>query len=225
MWKSTRYTILAATLLLALALALGACDVPDPFVASSSGSSMSVSTVVAWPTFTDRGNDGFTISYPPTWKAMISGFNDGFFSNAATGTTMEVRVTTVPQPPVDVLAQAQQTPPGQPPAGLPQRPITVTQRTIAGHPAVEVFTAYYHVPTPVAPIHNGGYPGISGGRVIVMAATNSAGTTNVYTFVVNYALDAATNITPASLADNPVILQMVSTFRLPATIDPALTQR
>ena len=223
MWKSARYTIPAATLLLVLALVLGACDIPDPFVAShSTGSSLQVSTVVAWPTFTDRGNDGFTISYPPTWKAIISGFNDGFFSNAATGTTMEVRVTTVPQSPADALAQAQQTPtlPGQ-----PLRPFTVTQRTIAGHPAVDVFTPYYLVPTPVVPIHNGGLPGIAGGRVISMAVTNSAGTTNVYAFVVNYALDAATNITPASQADNPVILQMVSSFRLPATIDPALTQR
>ena len=34
MWKSARYTILAVTLL--LALTLGACDVPDPFAASSS---------------------------------------------------------------------------------------------------------------------------------------------------------------------------------------------
>ena len=155
---------------------------------------------------------------------MISGFNDGFFSNAATGTTMEVRVTTVPQSPADALAQAQQTPTGQPIAGA-TRPITVTQRTIAGHPAVDVFTPYYLVPTPVVPIHNGGYPGIAGGRVISMAATNSAGTTNVYTFIVNYALDSAASIKPASLADNPVILQMVSTFQLPATIDPALTQR
>ncbi len=224
MRKSCQRMALVAMVLLVLGLtlALGACDVPDPFVASSSGSSLSVSTVAAWPTFTDRGNDGFTISYPPTWKAMISGFNDGFFSNAATGTSVEVRMTTVPQSPADALAQAQQAPtlPGE-----PQRPITVTQRTIAGHPAVDVFTPYYIVPTPVVPIHNGSAPGIVGGRVISMAATNSAGTTNVYAFVVNYALDATTNITPASLADNPVILQMVSSFRLPATIDPALAQR
>lgn len=208
--------VVIAPLILLLVLAVSACDVPDPFAASRSSAVLSASTAVPWPTFTDRGNDGFTISYPPTWK--VAGFS--FFVNEATQTSLEVRVETVPQSPAAVLAQQQPTP-----AEQEQHTSTVTQRTIAGHPAVDVSTPYYHVPTPVVPIHNGGSPGIAGGRVIVMAVTNSAGTTNVYTFVVNYALDSAANITQASLGDNPVILQILSTFKLPATIDPTLTQR
>lgn len=217
--SSQRVTFAVIAPLILLALALSACGILDPFVASSSHSSLSGGTAVPWPTFTDRGNDGFTISYPPTWKAMVSGLNDGLFIDTATQTSLEVRVTTVSQSPATALAQAQLTP-----AERAQRKTTVTQRTIAGHPAVDVFTPYYRVPTPVAHMPNSGVPGIAGGRVIVMAATNSAGTTNVYAFVVNYVLDASTNINPASLGDNEIIDAMLSTFQLPPTIGPVVTQ-
>lgn len=220
MRKSSQHValVVVAPLILLLALMLSACQVPDPFVASGGhATALSASTAIPWPTYTDRGNDGFTISYPPSWKVTPSGLNDAQFRNAATDTMLEVRITTVSLTPAAVLAQ-------QPtPADQAQRHITVTPRTIANHPAVDVFIPYYLVPTPVVRMPNSGVPGIAGGRVIVMAAANSAGTTNVYTFIVNYAVDSAANITPASLGDNPVLLQMLSTFQLPPTIDPVVT--
>jgi len=51
---SARYVILVVTMLLALALALSACEIPDPFVAttsSGSGSVMYGPTVVEAPAF------------------------------------------------------------------------------------------------------------------------------------------------------------------------------
>lgn len=211
--------VVVAPLMLLLVATLSACQVPDPFVAGGHSSSISVSTAIPWPRFTDRGNDGFTISYPPSWKAAPSGLNDVMLRNVATDTMLEVKVTTAQQSPAAVLAQQQPSA-----ADQAQRNMTVTQRMIANHPAVDVFIPYYHVPTPVVPMPNSGIPGIAGGRVIVMAAANSAGTTNVYTFIVNYTVDSAANITPASLGDNPALLQILSTFQLPPTIDPVVTR-
>ncbi len=71
-------------------------------------------------------------------------------------------MTTVQQSPADCAGPGAADAPGALP-GQPQRPITVTQRTIAGHPAVDVFTPYYIVPTPVVPIHNGSSQASPGG--------------------------------------------------------------
>src|SRR5690242_416827 len=102
--SSQRVAFFAATLLvLALVLALSACEIPDPFVASYHASS-STSTAVPRPSITDRGNDGFTMSYPPTWKANPAGLNDYLFMQPQTGTRVEVSVTTVAQSPATVLA-------------------------------------------------------------------------------------------------------------------------
>jgi hypothetical protein len=56
-----------------------------------------------------------------------------------------------------------------------------------------------------------------------MAATNSAGTTNVYSFAIHYATDSQAHVSDASLAQNPMIDAMLSTFALPPTIDPVVT--
>lgn len=223
--RATRFRRLTCAVagLVIMLLALNACQAPDPFAASGHVSGMSTAvrastTPTGWTTYTDRGNDGFTISYPVSWQATRTGLNDAIFIDKTTDTTLDVTVTTVPLSPAAALAQQQPTS-----AEMVQRNITVTPRTIANHPAVDIFTPYYRVPTPVVQMPNSGAPGIAGGRRIVMAATNSAGTTNVYTFVVNYNLDSSVNIVPASQADNPVLLEMVDTFQLPATIDPVLT--
>lgn len=202
-----------------LALLLSACQIPDPFAASGHASSNSASSIVTWPSFTDRGNDGFTISYPPSWKANLAGINDAIFMRLATGTMLEVKVTTVQVSPDAVLAGQQPTATDQ-----QQRRITVTQRSIAGHLAIDVFTPYYLVPTPSVQMPNSGFPAIAGGRTIVMATTNSAGTTNVYTFTVQYATDDKAQMTPASHADDPTIDAMLATFQLPQPVDPVVTQ-
>jgi hypothetical protein len=219
MRKSSRRVALvaAAPLIMALAVALSACEIPDPFVASYHASS-SASTAVPWPSITDRGNDGFTMSFPPSWKTNPAGLNDYIFMQPQTGTMVEVSVTTVAQAPATVLAQRQPTP-----DAIAQRHITVTERTVAGHPAIDVNTPYYLVPTPLVHMPNSGYAPIAGGRFVVMAATNSAGTTNVYSFVIHYATDSQAHVSGASLADNPAIDAMLSTFELPLTIDPVVT--
>ena len=221
MQKSSRRVAFIAVLplIMALALLLSACEIPDPFVASYHASSSSASTAVPWPSITDRGNDGFTMSYPPTWKANPAGLNDYIFMEPQTGTRIEVRVTTVPQSPTAALAQQRPTP-----AEMAQRNITVTQRTIAGHPALDVNTPYYLVPTPLVQMPNSGYSPIAGGRFVVMATTNSAGTTNMYFFAIQYATDSQAHVTDASLAENPTIDAILSTFQLPPTIDPVVTQ-
>jgi hypothetical protein len=216
--SSRRLTFIAvAPLIMALAVALSACAIPDPFVANYHTSS-SASTAVPWPSVTDRGNDGFTMSYPPTWKANPAGLNDYIFMEPQTGTMVEVSVTTVAQSPATVLAQRQPTP-----DAMAKQHITVTQRTVAGHAAIDVNTPYYLVPTPLVHMPNSGYSAIDGGRFIVIAATNSAGTTNVYSFAIHYATDSQAHVSDASLAQKPMIDAMLSTFALPPTIDPVVT--
>jgi hypothetical protein len=127
--------VMVAPLILLLVATLSACQVPPSFIASGHNVSILASTAIPWPSFTDRGNDGFTISYPPSWKAIPSGLNDVMFRNVATDTVLEVRVTTAQQSPAAVLAQQQPSA-----ADQAQRNMTVTQRMIADHPAVDVFT-------------------------------------------------------------------------------------
>jgi hypothetical protein len=205
--------ISAMPLIMLLVLLLSACEIPDPFVAKYRSSS----ATVPWPTLTDGGDDGFSMSYPPTWKATAAGMNDAIFMQVQTGTIVEVSVTTVQLSPATVLAQRQPTP-----NEIAQRSITVTQRTVAGHPALDVYTPYYLVPTPLVRMPNSGGAGIAGGRFIVLAATNSAGTTNVYSFAIRYATDSQAHLIDASLAENPTIDAMLSTFQLPPTIGPVV---
>lgn len=209
-------TLISAVALLLAVLALAACQVPDPFVASY-GASSSSSTAAPWPSFTDRGSDGWTMSYPPTWKALDvnANRNDDIFMQAAAGTSIEITVATVTQSPAAVLAQ--NTPSA---ADQARQQIRVKQWTLAGHPAIDVFIPYTVVPTPVNRMPNSGSPGITGGRTIMMAATNDSGTTNIYTFMVRYDVDNAAIITPASQALEPEIMAMLSTFQLPSPIGP-----
>ena len=219
---SARYVILVATMLLVLALALSACEIPDPFIATrSSGSSavLSAPTVVAtmatasgdpgWKTFTDPIL-GFSFSYPPSWLLLDPGDSDITLASQD-GTTLSPMVTTVSQSPAQALAQITPSP-----AEKAAQHQTVTTIQVAGQPAVDIFSPY--IAPAVQPPNSG--RALAASRSIVMAVANNAGTTNVYTFQAYFAVDKTGTMSAASLANNQTVSDIVATFQLPTTINP-----
>lgn len=231
MWKvfsraaHPRHMLSIAALLLALTVVLSACQLPDPFVASGHASAISTRVAVAvspttpasnippgWQTFTDRGNDGFTISYPASWT-FLPGYNAAHssFVNSATSTVFSPTVSTVSQSPADVIAAATPKTIAQ-----TQSHITVAQRQVAGYPAIDVFVPFipttFHAP-------NSGYA-LAANRTITLAIRNDSGTTNVYTFMVSLPVDKAGNMSAAVIADSETVDAMLATFQLPPTIGP-----
>jgi hypothetical protein len=208
-------------LVLGLTLALGACDVPDPFVAShSTGSSLSVSTIGAttatvnghpgWKTYTDPIL-GFIVSYPPSWILLGAG---GGHSTLASqdGATLSPIVTTVSQSPAQALAQNIPSP-----AMQAEQHQTIANIQVGGQPAVDIFSPY--IPSTFQAHNSGRAQAASEG--IVMAVQNDAGTTNVYLFLSYYQVDKQGNMSAAALADVQTVKQIVATFQLPVKIDPA----
>lgn len=220
--RATRFRRLTCAVagLVVMLLALNACQAPDPFAANS-GHTSALSTAVltskvpsGWKTFTDPGSDGFTISYPASWT-FVPGYNAAHssFGNSATATVFSPLVSTVSQSPADVIAKNTPTS-----ADQTQWHLTVKQTQVAGYPAIDVFAPF--IPTTFqAP--NSAVPQ-SANRTIVMAVKNSAGTTNVYTFMVSFAVDKAGNMSAASIADGQTVDEMLATFTLPPTIGPVL---
>lgn len=224
MRKSSKRALLMATLplVLALVLALSACEIPDPFVATTSSGSGSVvyeTTVVAtmatvnghpgWKTFTDPIL-GFSFSYPPSWLLLDPGGSDITLASQD-GTTLSPLVTTVSQSPAQALAKNTPSP-----AAKAAQHQTVTTIQMAGQPAVDIFSPYI-APT-VQPPNSG--RALAASRSIVMAVANNAGTTNVYTFLAYFAVDKTGTMSAASLANNQTVSDIVATFQLPTTISP-----
>lgn len=214
-----------AVLLITLALVLSACQVPDSFVASQHASASSTAVLAAvsptalpgnvrpgWRTFTDRGDDGFTISYPASW-AFAAGYDPAHSSivNPATSTVFSPLVSTVQQSLADVIARA--TPAASDQAQLH---MTVTRRQVAGYPAVDVFAPY--IPTTFHAPNSG--CALVANRTVVMAVKNNAGTTNVYTFFVALPVDKSGNMSAAVVADGQTVDEILATFQLPPVIGP-----
>jgi len=219
---SARYVILVVTMLLALALALSACEIPDPFVAttsSGSGSVMYGPTVVAtmapanshpgWKTFTDPIL-GFSFSYPASWLLLDPGGSDITLASQD-GATLSPLVTTVLQSPAQALAQMMPSP-----ATKAAQHQTVTAIQVAGQPAVDIFSPY--IAPAVQPPNSG--RALAASRTVVVAVANNAGTTNVYTFLAYFAVDKTGTMSAASLANNQTVSDIVATFQLPTTISP-----
>lgn len=195
-------------LLLALVtvLALSACQIPDPFVASVHTSSSSVQ----WPTFTDPIYS-FTISYPPGWK-LIRGYDGSHITlGSENSSVVSPLVTTVPSSPADALAHATPTA-----ADQAQNHMTVTRIQIAGVEALDIFAPY--IPSSAQAPNSG--RALAATRTIVLAFKNDAGSTNVYTFLAYLPTDKAGVMSAAVQADNQMVTAIVSTFQLPAKIDP-----
>lgn len=207
-----------ALLLFPLLLALSACQIPDPFVASSHRSSFAVLAAspsarnipAGWKTFTDPIL-GFSISYPSSWTLVGDSHITLVSQNAA---TLSPIVTTVTQSPAAALAKIVPSS-----AVQAQQHQSVTQTRVAGQPAVDIFSPY--IPANFQAPNSG--RGIGAGRAIVMAVPNDAGTTNVYTFLAAIPTDKTGKMSAASLADNQMVAQIVATFQLPAKIDPVTT--
>lgn len=209
--------VLAGALL--LALTLSACQVPDPFVASSHTSSMSRPLVApvashhpaGWMTFTDP-EYGFEISYPPTWT-LLRGYDGSHITIASNNSsTLSPLVTTTKSSPAQALAQATPSP-----AMQTQQHMTVTTIQVAGQPALDVFAPY--IPSSFQAPNSG--RALAAARTIVLAVRNEAGTTNVYTFLAYLPTDKAGNMSAATAEDNQLVTQIVATFVLPGTIAPA----
>lgn len=132
-----------------------------------------------WLTYTDP-HAGYSFSYPRTWLlATDPDGSAGSVIDPATRATITVSAVTVSDGPEAALAGV-----------LPAGAAGVSQRTIAGDPAAEVTLA----------------SGSSGGggtlsdpgtlrqvREVVVAAKNSAGTTNVYTLALTQPATAASS--------------------------------
>ncbi len=213
MRKSSRRMafIVAGPLVMMLALALSACEIPDPFVASYHTSSSS-STAVPWPTFTDP-TLGFSISYPPSWTSA-TGYDGAITLFGPSHSWLTPVVTTVSQSPNEALAQATPSAVEQ-----SQQQLTVTQTQVAGNPAIDIF--YPHM-SPALQGSDTVRP-LASSRSIIMAVTNDAGTTNVYTFLAVFVADTNGNMSAAAVADNQTISAILTTFQLPPKIGPVAT--
>ncbi len=128
------------------------------------------------------------------------------------GTTMSPIVSLDQSPPAAALAKAIPTS-----ADITLEHLTVSHLQVADNPAVDVFQPY--IPSTVQAHNSGRAQAASEG--IVMAVTNDAGTTNVYLFLSYYQVDKQGIMSSAALADVQTVKQIIATFQLPATIDPA----
>ena len=156
-----------------------------------------------WLTYTDP-LAGYSFSYPRSWLlATDPDGNAGSVIDPATRATVTVSATTLPAAPEVALA-----------AALPTGAAGVSDRTIAGNPAAE-FTA------PAAP--GAGSADADPGtrrrvREVVVAAHNSAGTTNLYTL----ALTLPTTATGAGTTSDDAVFDRLAGGFAPASSGPAL---
>jgi hypothetical protein len=212
-------------MLLVLAMALSACAIPDPFVATSGSSAvLSGPTVVAtmatanghpgWKSFTDPIL-GFSFSYPPSWLLLNPGGGDITLASQD-GATLSPIVTTMSQSPAQALAQMTPSP-----AVMAAQHQTVTTIQVAGQPAVDIVSPY--IAPAVQPPNSG--RALAASRSIVMAVANNAGTTNVYTFLAYFAVDKTGTMSATSRANVQTVTDIVATFELPPIISPIATHR
>ncbi len=162
---------------------------------------MSTSGPSGWQHFTDP-RAGFSLSFPSSWKAYTEadGSNPTLL-NPQTRTTLSPVVTVVRTAPDAVLAHLV--------------PPTATQRhtrTVAGQSAVDFV---------LPPDQPGGAPGTAPASVrmrdVVFATRNVAGSTNVYSLVLEQPVDAAGKLSAAAQKDSATFDQVLASFQLQAS--------
>ncbi len=161
----------------------------------------------AWQSFVDPVY-GFTLRYPSTW-GLSRGYDGSHITleDTVTYTTVSPIVTLDSRTPAQILA-----------APLPPDATHIQSRRVAGVPALD-FTVPYAAG--IQPASQNAARVQAAYRTVVVPVPNSAGTTNVYTFLVTLPTNSAGEMNSAVNADNATFEQMLGTFTLPATVRPA----
>ena len=176
-----------------------------PFTPAYAASTAKTLTVV-WHTFHDPVY-GFSLMYPGTWTLTIE--KDGShitLLNPATKTTISPIVSTQTGAIAAILKK-----------DLPAQSVDRQTRTVAGHQSTDYLLPYVSATR----THGHDAVGIGGpqqSRVVTLPVTNTTGTINVYTFLLNQPTSASGKISTAEQVDQRTFEAILNSFTLPTKV-------
>src|SRR5690242_3173824 len=199
-----RWRCLSRTMVLLIGVVLLGLATPP---ASASAASTGKSGLQGWRTFHDPVY-GFSLSYPASWTLTFG--NDGShitLLNPATKTTMSPLVITVQGAVQAILRQP-----------LPAHAVNVQTQTIAGHKALDYVLP--HLPT-AASLRRPAADPAQQVRQVVVPVSNTAGSINVYTFLLTQPTNASGKLSITEQTESTTFATILSTFTLPSNAPAA----